>query len=592
MFELETYLNDFLGIVKRSVPISVEWVKVRDEMVVHTRGVYPVELIEKFRPNEPEDVKDYRMVNYRAITVAPINEGIDSLYRVLLQSNYKIELPDDIRDYVLFHKFKPIDYPGSGERFTFMEYLWRVLFRTMIDDPNGAVVWLPVNPVNPYELPSETPENMQVDVAPTYVGSGQIIDSNSDVFSFRALEDWKLYTSDGERYEPYYFIVTNDVIMRHVPTRVKDGEVLYESELYYTLNPNDSEEFPDKPVVILGGDIAKTAAGVNYYVSYFNGFVAPANEAISAFSDDQGVRVRMNFPIIEEKGSKCPECRGAGVVYGKDNDSNSKRTCGVCKGRKTIVSKSPYSTYVIPEPSDRDNPEWVRRPAVTFLSPDTAILERSNKTWREFIRDAKNAVHTLFIDEAQSGVAKNIDREKKYDSLLKISKNVFGNIIDKSLHFIQAYREPIPDRRGDIIIIEPSSFQILSTSDILEELTNMKSKGVPPIFVIKAAMSLSEKLYSNDAAGAKVIKLLAMWDTLFPYNPDDISKLKATGSVTVEQIAKHINSNPIVMRLATEDGFMEEDMATLMERADILLEPLLPKTTAAPVINAIADALS
>lgn len=87
MIDITEYVKEFF---KQEKPPD-DWVKVYKSMIVHTRGVKPTELLEIKRPNEPTDVRAYRLANYRPITKGSINQAIDAVFRVLFGSNYKIE---------------------------------------------------------------------------------------------------------------------------------------------------------------------------------------------------------------------------------------------------------------------------------------------------------------------------------------------------------------------------------------------------------------------------------------------------------------------------------------------------------------------
>lgn len=103
MFDLDKFLEDFF---KDKPPTKEDWERVYEGMIVHTRGVKPKTLLEIKRPNEPDDIRNYRLANYRAITKHGINQAIDSVYRVLSSSNYSIVPAKSISKYIEETKFK------------------------------------------------------------------------------------------------------------------------------------------------------------------------------------------------------------------------------------------------------------------------------------------------------------------------------------------------------------------------------------------------------------------------------------------------------------------------------------------------------
>jgi len=152
-------------------PAQGDWVAVRDSMVVHTRGATPTKLLETYRPNEPEDIKKYRLAVYKPITKAPINKAIDSQARILINSNFKIVYSKNIDEYLADTELTPMDTLGVHESFDFFQYIVKKAFRLDFDDPNGVLTWFPVNP-DDRRLPAiETNSLTPVDVAPVYVES-------------------------------------------------------------------------------------------------------------------------------------------------------------------------------------------------------------------------------------------------------------------------------------------------------------------------------------------------------------------------------------------------------------------------------------
>ena len=590
MFDIVKYLTAFLDLVERSKDSQLRayWVAVRDKMVVHTRGVKPVGIINTSRPNEPDNILGYRLANYRAITKDPINKGIDDLYRIVLNSNYVFRPSPNIKEYLETKRFTPQDFLGNSESLTFEQYILKVCLRAMIDDPNGALVWLPVNSENPELLPAENDPTKPIEVEPVLISSSRIIDASRNVFSWVAAEKWA-FNSDGikdgkkDTKAPYYFVTNKETLYRLIPVKVVEGAVKYQEEVYYQLANDPVNAFPFTPYIILGGELVESLGQHEetffYYDSFFSGYVEFGNEAINAFSDDQGVRVRMNFPIIEEKGQICSECQGAGKVSRTDPEISGKSvkrvTCPTCKGRRVVVSKSPYSTYIIQPPKSGDNTDFTNRPSVSFLSPDVSILERSNRTWREFLEDAKEAINLRFIDEAQSGKAKEIDREQKYNKLFKISKNIFENLYRKSHDLIEAYRTPVASQRKEAVIITPTNFQIKTTKDLTDEVTELKKNNSPAPLIVKGVQTLSHKLYNNDTVNARVMDILAVWDPLLPFDPQQINQLKAAGGLDDKAIIKNVNAYSILTILSNREGFLNWPLDKVIEEANKLLEEIV-----------------
>jgi len=582
VFDLITYLNGFIDRIKsgHSIPVQKEWNRVRDEMVVHTRGQFPTKIVDETRPNEPDAVKKYRASIYEPVTKYPINKAIDSLSRVLNSSNARLGIPSDLKSYLSQKRFEIRDQYGVSEPMSFMALMSKLVLRLSIEDPNGRWIWMPVHP-HQSELPARlTMESETIGIAAVYVQSSQIVDANNHVLSFKARETADVVTSTGTKIaHPVYWIYTNKEVVKATPVRIRDdGAVIYDFDLWYQYSTTDIDEasdFPQIPAIVLGGEIMQNDNGWSYYESYFSGYVPPANDCIRAKTDDDAVRVRANFPVIEEKGQKCDTCHGAGKV----TQDGGKVACSSCNGQGVIsVSKSPFSTLVNKPPSSSEHPDWLKKAAIQFHSPDVEILKRSNETWREFLKDAEKAVNLLFIEQAQSGEAKKVDREQKFDMLTKISQNFYLNIIKNSLEIIQGYLVVNASEREDIFIGEPTSFSLKTADDIYIEIGEMGKNGVPAPMILSSIKQLGSKLYNDDPVGAKIMDVLEVYDNAITLDTRQVLDLKASGGLTTKDAIIHANGYRVMRLIANELGdkkFIESEISTLIEMADEKMDAII-----------------
>ena len=105
-------------------------------MIVHTRGEIPKKLIETRRPYEPEEIKLYRIANYRAVTKDPINRAITNVQRIFSKSLVEIDISNELQQEVDDRTFDGLD---------FLTYIQQRVLRRMIEDANGLLVWWPTD---------------------------------------------------------------------------------------------------------------------------------------------------------------------------------------------------------------------------------------------------------------------------------------------------------------------------------------------------------------------------------------------------------------------------------------------------------------
>lgn len=586
--QLDSGIADaFFGDLKSPSPVKKSWEKVYNQMIVHTRGASPGDLLKKHRPNEPEDIYEYRLDIYEPVTQDGINRGIDSLYRIISESNYHISYSPNIADYLKETLFTPDSYNSTSESMSFMDLMFKYVVRLIIDDPNGALVWFPVNPIDPMLPPSEVSETVATNLKPIIVNSSRIVHSSKRAFAWEANNVW-LFEKSPEKYEelPFFYLTTLADIFRIVPTREATSDdppervikgYYYEAEQYYNLRDNSGKERDMLPRVIFGGNSSLNEDGYWYYQSYFSGYVAWGNEAIRAFSDNQAVRVRGNFPVPEEKGQKCSDCKGAGKINNPTNPT-IKDTCNKCGGMGFVPSRSPYSTYISEPPTGGDSEAYALKPAIQWHNPSVDILRESFTTWEKFIDKAEKSINIRFIEEAQSGVAKEVDRDKLYDMLLKFSNNLFNNIIAGSLNIILAYRVPAASTRKPSIVNAPNSFDIKSQKDLMDEIKELSNSGAPTPFLANTAKQLAGRVFHGDKITIRIIEAQAEYDPFFAKTYSELISFESANQLNPDDIPRHNYAYQIIREIADEkgDAFLTMKYSDIKKLADDKLKLLIP----------------
>lgn len=588
MFDIEAYVANFEDAIKTKIPVKQNWIDVRDAMIVHTRGVLPKKLLELKRPNEPKDLQEYRLANYRRITKKGINQAIDSIIRTFISSNYSIKYSDNLSEYIQKKRFTLQDEKYFLEPLTLLQLIIEHITRINFDDPNGILVWMPVNP-NDYKLPpSQIAENEKIEIEPMIVDSPRVIAISDDHLVFEAKEKVMVKTDarDPKAY-CYYFIITREVILRMMPEyNSEKKKVVYVPYEWYSMGYSQKQEnryFPFLPCKVLGGNICINEHGHKYFESWFQSYVEFGNEAITSFSDNQAVRVRFNFPFASVKAEQCPKCKGAKKVHSdKEGNLGTMVTCDQCQGVGAIVPFSPFGTHYRKPPSSSEPESFSTAPAYEFYSPDVAILNASFEAWQKFLEMAEDSVNLTFTKEAQSGVAKEIDRENKHDTMFKVSSNTF-DLLKFSLDCIECYLMPFQEDRKleDNQVRQPTTFIIKSQDDLYAELNDLITKNAPTPFINTIANNLAQKVFNGDKKTQKIIEVLTIWDTLFGRSDADIGQLKATGAIGNTEIFRHVYGYSILYQVIDNP---EEEIETIILAADAKLKPLIPVRT--PLTNA------
>lgn len=581
--DVQAYIEYF----KEKIPkplLYEEWKGIRDTMIVHTRGVKPTKLLEVKRPNEDPDLKKYRIATYRPITKDKINHAIDSVISVTVNSNYSIKYSSNIAEPIQQARFKLQD-DTIFEPLPLFNLITEHVSRFVFDDPNGLLVWLPVHPIDNTLPPSQAEQTEKVSIQPMLVDSHKICDMGEDYAVWEGKNLWTYDEPTGngttKKKNPYYFILTKEVIYRMLPYWDKsENKVKYKEELWYDMGyESDVPErnLPFATFKVLGGNVTMNPDNQKFFESFFQSYAAFGDEAICAFSDNQAVRVRFNFPFVAVKSDLCPTCKGSKKVPDPDH-KGANMTCNTCKGLGSVVPFSPFGTFYKKPPATNDNEAYTISDFIEFRNPDVAILKESFLSWQVFIDLAAESINLVFTKEAQSGVAKEIDRQEKTDMLFKILGNMF-DIVKFSIDSYECYYVPSDDERklNDNVVTPPTNLAIKSQDDLFAEMNDLIAKEAPSPFISTTAIMLSQKIYNGNREVQKIIEVLTIWDVLFGKTDEQIGQLNAMGAIGDREKFIHVNGYAILYKLAQEKDLEDMEVEEIITEAD--KKVVLPERT-------------
>ena len=536
------------------------WVRDFHSMIVHTRGNHSKELIGTRRPNELKEILDYRIANDRAITRDSFVTAITNLQRTISHSAVEIRVPDELKEFIDSPIFEGTD---------FLSFIQRRVIKSMCEAANATLVWWP-------EGVGDT--SRQVSMRPIIVMPEDIMHYTSEVFTFKSAEK-SLVTFNKKEVlmGNVYYVMLRDELWKRVQVGKKTDEK-YEWVPYYTNPIGEIYALP------LGGD--ETSEYVNgeevrYLTSYLSSAVPFADECKVQFSDHQGVMVNCSSPIREVEQISCTntECRNGYVTL----QDGAKQTCSVCNGTQMMpFNSNPYGILVRPKRqvgiTDRNDSDI---PMMRFLHPDTAILEFGNKSWRELLKDTENALNLLFVDEAQSGIAKNIDREDKLAWLDKVAVNVYKYLYTQSIQIIYKFRFPGSDY-PDVIVNLPSTFVIKTETELVDDMSKLREQNAPEMVIIEMQREFVSKKFGGDPVRMK------MFDTLLQIDPHSMktaqekAELFASGAITDTEVQLSNYAPGILSNYARQTP--EFSTMTVDEIADAVIPLIEEKIT---VLSAI-----
>jgi hypothetical protein len=525
-----------------------EWVRHSERMMVHSRGEFPKKLIDNNRPYEPDIIRKYRKENYREITKFPFVQAIINLQQVFSRSAVQYDIPGDFQQY--------LNELQCGDMRNFFSFVQSDLIWRMIEDPNGIAVVMPYGP-------GLTDETTQVDISIQLVFSKDIKFIDSDSVVFKTGRKQKM--SDGT-YADIYMLIDDEGYFSIYNFK---GESKLEPLYYHGLNYC--------PAIVLGGYEARKNNGLidmKFYESFFSSYAAWGDEVISTFSDHQGSYVNTAHPIREMEGEPCTNCE-KGWVF--DEEEQRKVVCSVCNGTAQVFPSAGPHAIMIRKKIVKDGDETTDPiPVVRYITPPVEGLKYTGDYVFSLMDKSEKSLNLLHIDAAQSGVAKEIDRENQTAQLNTIGENVYNRLVTKLLKFIYELRNIDQEFVGKINI--PNTFRNRTEAELVGELDAMKKAGAPDAIISEINRQLFQRRFSGNPMLLKVFEVWSSYDFLWNKDSQEKDSMLAATLISEAEAKKSLLAYPTIYNYANlnREKFMKDSVESIIKVVDAQIQPLLP----------------
>lgn len=454
-----------------------------DNAVVHTRGKSPESLLRIRRPSEPEEILEYRLAVYEPITRADFRQAITDAKKAVMSGKARLVLGENLQA-----DKEELEVMGMG----FESFVREKAIPLMFEDPNASLIFWPVN--------AGTGEKIKLDIS--LIKSFDFEERRPDFLK------WKVGEAEGV---PVFYAV--DTQNFYVITNVGEKQTIavwYEHRLGYL-----------PAVYELGGIPAQDEHGFDYLESYFCSAFAWGNKAIRYDSDLEGSKTLTAYPIreIEEEPCQNPVCNNG---FWFNENKREKEICPSCHGKGVHIPSGAYA-YVVKRKSNDVTGEGSTqsRPAMSYITPPVEGLRFLAEDFKATYDEMKRNLNQLYISSAQSGAAKEIDREGKYAGIDAIARNVWENIIKASWEIIRDLTYfTIQESTGvieDVTVILPDTFRERTEGELFEESRAAKEAG-DIAGAVKASSEMQKKKYSADLRHLKALDVWAAYDPLHGYS--------------------------------------------------------------------------
>jgi hypothetical protein len=537
------YIFDNLDKLKESMPRKA-WQDSSNNILLHTRGKGLKELLSEVRPNEPEDTIKYRLKHLYKFTREPFTKAVDAMSKSINSVGLSYRVQEDVEPIVKAKRVKT-----ELGTYDIEQYLVSI-FQQVIEYPNAHLVWLPISPEYNVDFePLNHPLGLnnttkKMDFEPYVATKIVYFDSDSCVWEHG---DWDFMHEGKTKCAPYYMGCDLTGYYRSIPIGYKNGFLDYVVEPYYT--PKGG--FKLRHSRPLGGDLSSVFVGNNdkpYYESYFANAAEFGRNFISSYSDAIGVITKNNFPIRVFNDSICTTCNGKGTAH-----NNKDIACNDCAGSGKTFTLSPYND-VQRKSQGRRNEDKTQTPFVEYYSSGEGIMQFNiDYCFDTLFPRIEGALSLNYVRSAQSGTAKEEDKESYYALMTKLIKN-YEELYEFSLESIVDLVVYDKSNRQGVEVFTQRSVRSANTFDLITQIGALSSSTVPSS--MKAGIA---KQYLSDIKSEKERKILSViidYDVLFGKSEADILQLSASvnNPITSQDMVFNLRGRTALAKLAEKYG--------------------------------------
>jgi len=455
------------------------------DMAVHISGTSPEKLLKEARPNEPEDVREYREQAWKPITKSKSKKVISVINRIFNPRMYSVKIgakPKNlIDDSETLDKYLFENYPFYLSVMTFIK---EVFTKRVMEDPNAVLVVRPLQQMDQLKY---------IRPVPVIYSSKQLLDFEPD----------KYYVIDITEYKntPYVKEQIKELLI------VDDtGFYIYDRDGSMDEERSFTHALGRTPAFRLGGVIT----GDDYpyfYESYIAGVLPHWDKAIQIQSDlDAQIVLHAYLEKWEFDSVQCPDCEGQGVVYDPGDQAKHREggqhQCHRCGGAGKIA-KNPFDIYTVNHDAfGPDSPPPV--PPAGYIDKPIDILDKLRDEVNLNISQGYSAINMEVVEnvpEIQSGIAKTIDRQDLDSFLLQYSNHIFDYVLPNIINFTIQWRY-VPHLIGAIgdygyTITKPVRFDVLSIQHLMAEFAQAREAKLDNNVIAAYEIDIIEKLFSG-----------------------------------------------------------------------------------------------
>ncbi len=508
------------------------------EMGVHLKGDKPIDLLTTYRPNEPEEIRNYRLEIFEPITEGEGKRIVNVLSKIQQSSNFSIKFPEqtNVPEDETLEAYTTENYPHFG---SLTDWAFNVALKQDLIDANSLVVVMPL----------VIPEDNVSFLKPfTFIyRSDQVLDYGLNYYTI--LLDEKNVVDDVAL--NVWLIVTDTQILKLKQLSPTDlGKV--EVEILFQF------DFGEAPAFFMKGDYRAETIPFAYN-SFVSGILPFWNKAIRMDSDLDAQYVqhlyteRVEMEVGCDAGCHRDADEGIHMTVRLVNGEERKSVCNKCGGNGWSNGRSPYGVTSVRKDALEGVDSGGEFPGVTYIDKPTDIVDLTQNKIDKLISQGFQSISMDIIDKVgdnQSGIAKTIDRSELNSFFNKVSDNLFDNILFNSYKFISLWRFSVVGDPVMPTINKPTVFDTANIPMLVNEIEQLSKAGVD---TTQLELDLIDKKFPNDTDKQKFNKNIINLDPLSGKTEDDKTDIKLNGGVTQEQYILSSNIRGFILDAVNKD---------------------------------------
>lgn len=465
-------------------------------------------------------------------------QSIDEIRGAIFQdSNYSISTTSEATNEYLYSK--------SFDGLDFFDYITNILLPSMIADPNGIIAVVP-------DMDNVSLSGEVVKYELDYISSERIIYKHGKTVAYYCKGKTIAVLDENN----FIFVRYDAKTKKYI---VSDVDIV-----------NNASEM--SPFKTFGGYYMHHPEFGGYYLSFFNGAIEWANAMIRQYLDCEGMNKDM-IPITQIVEVDCSQCHATGKIPIPCDDgsySGCTTTCPSCKG-KAVISRNLGDVISVNQEQITDGklPDYLR-----YITGNVDNLRYSDERFTDLYDKFLQALYLKFIETAQSGAAKEMDREKMYKFVQTVSDNLFDLITDLCVLLV-AFIENKPADVSTAKIKRPASFGLKTEDELRDSLVKLNNANADPI-TIKSVSDALTVMEDDSPLTLKKIQVLSLFDPLRYKSDQSRAILSASGVVSKNDLIKNLRSVSELDRMIHEKTaawFIDVEIDTILDELEKRVSP-------------------